>query len=110
MLNWPVKYVFIVFAFSILTSYIISFLKYNQYSFLLGVYLAITMLISTTQMHDFFYIFILEFIFAAFLFRYFIIYKVDDLKGIFLTYSVGIITTTFFAFAVSLLSNVLKIN
>ncbi|MEA3452690.1 MAG: hypothetical protein U9Q83_12425 [Bacteroidota bacterium] len=108
--DWLVKYTFTVFAFSLFTSYIIFFLKFNQYSFLLGVFLSITILISTTQMINFVYLIIIELIFAAFLFRYFVIFKVDDLKGIFLTYSGGIITTAFFAFAVSYLSNLLKFN
>ncbi len=97
-----VQIIFIVFALSIVLSFIIYFFKLNQYSFLLGVLFSISLLFAVTQMQDLVYVIISELIFSAFLFRYFIIYEVDDLRGIFSNYLAGIISPVLLFFIAGL--------
>ena len=89
-ISLSMQVLFIVFGLSIVLSFILFFIKSNQYSFLLGVLLAVSLLFSVTQMQDLVYVIVCELIFSAILFRYFIIYRVDDFKGISITYIGGI--------------------
>lgn len=101
-LEKPFPFIFIVFGLSIIFSYLILFLKYNQYSFLLGVFISITLLLQMSLMEDLFYFIIVELIFSAILFRYFIIFKVDNLKGILLSFFGGFIACLLIAYVVNL--------
>lgn len=101
-LEKPFPFIFIVFGLSIIFSYFVLFLKYNQYAFLLGIFISITLLLQVSLFQDLFYFIIAELIFSAILFRYFIIFEIDDLKGIMLSFLSGVIFCILDAYVVNL--------
>lgn len=88
-----IKFFYIIFAIQIILSFIIRFIKQNQYSFLTGVFLATTIIFSLLMVYDLYYLIIIELLFAGILMKYFVKYKMDTANKMLLNYSIGIAST-----------------
>ncbi len=96
-----IKYFYSVFALAFLASYALILFDCNQYAFLIAMFTTLTYWISAFTLFDMYLLIIAELVLSAFLFKYFIKYEIDNLKGISLSYFSGIITTILFIFAMS---------
>jgi hypothetical protein len=84
-------YCLLIFSIFLIISYLLFFLKQNQYTFLLGGMLALSSIISINKTIDFQTIIILQLFLSAVISYYFIDENIDKLSGIILAYIGGII-------------------
>ncbi|MBN2662622.1 MAG: hypothetical protein JXR68_03135 [Bacteroidales bacterium] len=89
-----IKFFYAVFAIQIIISFILRFLKQNQYTFLLGAFFATTVTLSVLMVYDFYYLIIIELLFAGIIIKYFIKFKIDTTKKMMTNYLLGVFSTT----------------
>lgn len=88
-----IKFFYIIFTIQIILSFIIRFIKQNQYTFLIGVFLATTIIFSLIMVYDLYYLIIIELFFAGIFMKYFGKYKMDTANKMLLNFSIGIAST-----------------
>lgn len=93
-----IKNFYIVFFLEVIFSFVIRLFKQNQYTFLLGAFLAVTASISIYFMIDLFYLFIVEFIFSGILMSLFLKHNIDSLKNMLIFYFSGFLSTAILNF------------
>ncbi|MBN2892823.1 MAG: hypothetical protein JXL97_13225 [Bacteroidales bacterium] len=94
--NWLVI-IYLVYFFSVLQAFVISFTKFNQYIHLIASFFVIELLFMILLHRDFFLIILLILVFTGVLMYLFINNNVDKPKNIYLSYSLGFISTIIYA-------------
>lgn len=95
-----IQFFYIVFAFQIIISFVLRLFKQNQYTFLLGVFLTITVLFSVILIFDLFFLVLFELLFAGIFIRVFYKNKMDSINQMLLYYFLGIFSTLLFSVVV----------